>query len=98
MSSPGSPPCEIVDADTFFARKAQEYTGSQRQWDQIVETVLKDLPRNPKLPDREVHGYDGLYALPFRDQMALVLVYFVYEKDDICEIRLLDLKPLGFYA
>ena len=78
----------------FFELKTQEFFGSTRQWDYIVETVLHDLPRNPYLKDREVPGLPGFYGVQFQDDLMLFLTYYVFNDATKCEIRLLDLVPM----
>lgn len=71
-----------VEGDRWFGQKASEFSGSYRQWDEIVETLLRYLPVIPREIGNQVpEDTDGYYLeIPVRP--PLLLTYRVEESDD----------------
>jgi hypothetical protein len=90
-------PCAIQDGWSFFHYKAEEYSGSIKAWDDIVATILKDLPLRPTM-GRPIPGYSNYYAFPILTDPPLLLLYQVVERNSECVIVLLDLRYVGSHS
>lgn len=62
-------PCDIIEGDKWFGYKASEYRGSYKEWDELVDTVLRWLPMMPRelgnsLPEDPDVYFMGLSVIP----------------------------------
>lgn len=71
-------PYRVVETELFTAQ-AESLLGSMRRWDEIAETLMSDLPRDP-------HAFEAVPATGFRavglNTLPSRTVYFTVNDDD----------------